>query len=530
MNNLSPEQIQAIKRLRDDFAFRIKSTLQIKDKEGKAVPFVLNCVQEYIHKECEDQLKRTGRVRKIILKGRKQGCSTFVAARFFDRMMREGGVESFILAHREDTVDTLYDIVQRFHETYPDYKVMGEEGVGIICKQNITKQNAKQFTFENNSGYAVGTAGKGEIGRGFTIQQLHLSEAAYFEAGEKISAGIMKAVPDSEGTEIIVESTANGIGNLFFNLVQKAKLKKGSFELIFIPWFWQKEYRRKLPNDFFLDEQEESYKNLYNLDDEQMYWRRIEIEDSDGGIKQFKREYPATIEEAFEASQDNAMFNVSDILQARNTALIEDRNRIIIGLDVAGSGQGDRTVFMFKKGRNIFKSEMYRGWDTSAIVGRTIQILRQYNPIMIFIDKGYNPGVYDRLIELGWSSRVIGVNFGGSADEPNRFANKRAEMYHRLSKFIENKPCSISCEHSEELQNELMLTEKKPPDSHGRLILISKDDIKKRHGQSPDVADSASLLFAFPIATYDDMTDKERIEEEEENQIRSIGRDECSGY
>jgi hypothetical protein len=129
MNNITENQIAKIKRLQDNFAYRIKSTLQIKNKEGKSVPFDLNSVQAYIHSECEDQLKRTGRVRKIILKGRKQGCSTYVAARFFDRMMREGGIESFILAHREDTVDTLYDIAKRFHETYPDYKVSGENNL-----------------------------------------------------------------------------------------------------------------------------------------------------------------------------------------------------------------------------------------------------------------------------------------------------------------------------------------------------------------------------------------------------------------
>src|SRR5258708_12095301 len=109
MNILTSDQLQKVKRLEEDFDFRIKNCLKIKDKEGKLVPFQINDVQKYIHEECEDQKRRTGRVRKIILKGRKQGCSTYVAARFFDRIMRKAGIESFILAHREDTVDTLYD-------------------------------------------------------------------------------------------------------------------------------------------------------------------------------------------------------------------------------------------------------------------------------------------------------------------------------------------------------------------------------------------------------------------------------------
>lgn len=526
--DLTSEQISKIKRLDDDFAFRIKNSLKIKDKEGKISPFVINRVQQYLHERLENQRQKTGKVRAIILKGRKQGMSTYVAARFFDRMMREDGLESFILAHREDTVDTLYDIVSRFHQLYPNYKIKGLDENNIICKQNIVQENAKRFSFENNSGYTVGTAGKGEIGRGFTIQLLHLSEAAFYENGEKISSSIMEAVPDVDGTEIIIESTANGVNNLFYNLVQKAKLGRGSYELIFIPWYWQEEYRKKLPKDFQITAEEEDYKNIYDLDDQQVFWRRIKIEDSDDGIKQFRREYPATVEEAFEASQDSAIFNIDDILRARKTPPIQDKNRIIIGLDVAGSSGNDRTVFSFRKGRSHFRTEIYKGWDTTAIIGRAVQILREYNPIMIFIDKGYNPGVYDGLIELGWSRRVIGVNFGGGADEPNRFLNKRAEMYYRLSKWISDKPVSI--EDDQEFQNELLLTEKKKPDSLGRFIVISKDDIKAKLKVSPDKADALALTFAFPIATYDDLTAIEQEEEEEERGQKMLGRNACSGY
>ncbi len=533
MEELSQEQISKLKLLDEDFALRLKSTLKIIDKEtGQSIPFELNRVQKYLHEKLEDQRLRTGRVRAVILKGRKQGMSSYVAGRFFDAAMRENNSECFILAHREDTVNTLYDIVERFHESYPNYKIRGEEK-NIISKEDIVEQNATRFAFANGSAYSVGTAGEGHIGRGFTIRRLHLSEAAFYRNGENISAGIMKAVPDAEGTEIIVESTASGTNNLFYNLAQKGKSGKGSFELIFIPWYWQEEYRRKLPENFYLTDEEISYKTLYNLDDEQMYWRRIEIEDSDGGIRQFKREYPATVDEAFEASLDNGLFNAEDILAARLTPLIQDKNRIIIGLDVAGSSQGDRTVFAFRKGANLTKLEVYKGWDTTAVVGRCVQIIREYNPIMIFIDVGYNRGVYDRLVELRYGGRVIGVNFGGGADDPTRFQNKRAEMYHRFAKWLADKPCSISLDKplAEELQSEIMLTTVRPPDSHGRLLLLSKDQIKKdNNGYSPDLADAAALTFAYPVATYDDLTEQEQDEEEEEKQNRQIGRDKCSGY
>ena len=526
--SLTEEQIKVIERLESDFAFRIKSCIKIIDKEtGRLVPFEMNKVQQYIHDRLEDQKKRTGKVRAIIVKGRKQGASTYVEARYFDAMMLEDNSEAFILAHRKDTVDAIYDMVNRFYQNYPDYSVMGSEKY-IISKQPIIDQNASRFSFGNGSAYSVGTSGKGDIGRGFTVRKLHLSEAAYYENGEGISSGIMKAVPDAEGTEIIVESTAAGVGNLFYELAQKAKHKKGSFELIFVPWFWQDEYRRKLPENFEMSDEEANYKEVYGLDDEQVYWRRIEIEDFNGGLKQFKSEYPATVDEAFESTSEGSVFNIEDIIIAKRNESIQDKNRIIVGLDVAGSSGRDRTVFVFKKGRNIFKSEVYQGWDTSAIVGRCVQIFKTYNPIMMFIDKGYNPGVYDRLVELGWSAKTIGVNFGGVADEPGRYKNKRSEMYIRFSKWLKDRPCSISMENAEDLQNELMLIKKLPPDSNGREGLVSKDEIRKNQGISPDIADAAALCFAYPVATYDDIDTSE--EDAEENSIKQSGRNACSGY
>ncbi len=43
----------------------------------------LNRAQLFIHKRLEDQLKATAKVRALILKGRQQGCSTLIQARYF---------------------------------------------------------------------------------------------------------------------------------------------------------------------------------------------------------------------------------------------------------------------------------------------------------------------------------------------------------------------------------------------------------------------------------------------------------------
>jgi len=62
--------------------------------------------------------------------------------------------------------------------------------------------------------------------------------------------GILQAVPDATGTEIILESTANGVGNYFHQMWQKAEGGMSDFIAIFVPWFWQDEYKRQTSPDF----------------------------------------------------------------------------------------------------------------------------------------------------------------------------------------------------------------------------------------------------------------------------------------
>ncbi|MCH8110414.1 MAG: hypothetical protein IH905_00425 [Proteobacteria bacterium] len=103
----------------------------------------------------------------------------------------------------------------------------------------------------------------------------------------------MQAVPDARGTEVVLESTANGMGNLFHQLWQQAETGDGEYEAIFIPWYWQEEYRRSAPSDFSLTPEEDEYSDLYDLDMDQMAWRRAKITDLRDEML-FRQEYPAT--------------------------------------------------------------------------------------------------------------------------------------------------------------------------------------------------------------------------------------------
>jgi hypothetical protein len=161
-----------------------------------------------LHKRLEKQRRETGKVRALILKGRQEGCSTYVTGRFYWRSTHRRGVRLFILTHEDQATQNLFGMVDRYHEHCP-----------ALVKPQTGAANAKELYFSKlDSGYKVGTAGTKDIGRSSTVQLFHGSEVAFWPHAESHIAGVLQAVPDLPGSEIVLESTANGIGNPFHQI------------------------------------------------------------------------------------------------------------------------------------------------------------------------------------------------------------------------------------------------------------------------------------------------------------------------
>jgi hypothetical protein len=471
---------------KNNFPFYAARCLKIRTKDSSIVPFELNQAQKYIHDKLEEQLKLTGKVRAIILKGRQQGCSTYVAARYYHQVTHRVGTKVFILTHKDDATQNLYKLVHRYHNNVPP---------AIRAQTSVSNSSALIFPVLD-SGYAVGTAGAGDVGRSDTIQLLHGSEAAFWKNTNEISSGIMQTVPDVKNTEIILESTANGIGNMYHKMAVAAMAGDSEYQLIFVPWYWQEEYRRELESDFVLTEEEREYKRQYKLDDKQIAWRRNKIANFAGGAWQFKQEYPATAVEAFQTSSDNSLITSESIMNARKAENVHIDDQLIIGVDPAWKGK-DKTAIIFRAGRVQYKHELYSGLDTMQVVSRLIQIINHYKPEKVFIDVGgIGAGIYDRLKELRYTHIVTAINFGQKADQPERYLNKRAEMWDRMKEWLQAEPVKI--EDSDALHADLQAPEY-TFDSSSRLVLEKKDDIKKRYGKSPDLGDAFCLTFAYNL-------------------------------
>ncbi len=277
----------ARERLLTEFTFYASKCLKIRTKNARVIPFQLNKAQLYLDSRIEDQRKRTGKVRIVVLKGRQQGCSTYTEGRFYWLVSNRKGLRAYILTHEADATANLFDMVQRYHDNQPPF-----------TQRELKNKSSKLLEFYHDSGYRVGTAGNKGAGRSSTAQLFHGSEVAFWPNADEHLAGVLQAVPNEKNTEVILESTANGVGGVFYDYVMDADAGRGDFELVFIPWFWQDEYRAEVPANFTTDADERYLKQQYGLNDEQLQWRRQKIYELKSEDK-FKQEYPCNIQEAF---------------------------------------------------------------------------------------------------------------------------------------------------------------------------------------------------------------------------------------
>lgn len=465
-----------------------KNFLVIHDKSGKEQHFEMNRAQLYVHERLEAQLKATGRVRALVLKGRQQGISTYIQARFFHQTVTRRGKKSFILTHQADSTRALFEMTKRYSENVPP------ELFPIPDKNN---ENTLMYN-RIGSGYRVGTAGSVEVGRGMTNQNLHLSEYAFYKDADKIGMGLMNTVAEIPGTEIIKESTANGQANDFYLDWKNAKNGKSNYQAIFVPWYWQDEY--SIPDESFVPDEEEQLlleefgENGLNLG--HLNWRRIKINALKGDYEQkrrkFRQEYPFTDEEAFLSSVTDTFIQAEHVKRARNNK-VESHANLIVGVDPARKGD-DRTAIIRRKGRRAFGLETHHSINLMQLAGIIKRIIEKESPRRVCIDSiGIGAGVVDRLHELGYADIVIGVNVATTAQESDKFKNTRAELWSAMRDwFTQDSPVEIP--DSDELQTDLTILGY-GHDSSDKLLIESKKEAKKRGCLSPDTADALMLTF-----------------------------------
>jgi hypothetical protein len=237
-----------------------------------------------------------------VLKARQLGISTATEGVLFNWGFIHHGTNGLVIAHESDASGGLFEKTKLYWDTWPLRR--------LYTERYSTRRELSWV--ETRSHFKVATAGNLRSGRSSTLHAVHASECAFYENPEVLMTGLNQTIPNTHGTIVILESTANGVGNWFHTQWLMAESGESDYVGLFFPWYRHPEYNMAttLSVRSELDPEERQLLRLgatyTNLE-----WRRWAIVNLTNGIlDDFHQEYPSTPEEAFVTS-GNPVFSLS---------------------------------------------------------------------------------------------------------------------------------------------------------------------------------------------------------------------------
>lgn len=243
------------------------------------------------------------------LKDRQGGLTTIEQAHDFWISVTRPAAGVLLLAHSQEIQTACRLRVQTFLENLP------ERG-----KVKVARDNREGFVFDSipglgiklDSEYGIKTVSGKHKGIGKTLLKIHLTEVARWEdvpgGFDNYIGTMLQTLPESG--EAVIETTANGIGNTFHRLWQKAEEGKGAFIPVFIPWWHDETCVRTVPKDFKVKDDKEAALLAIGGTPGHVLFRRakvVELTSSEyDGEAMFNQEYPSDAKTCFISGGKNA--------------------------------------------------------------------------------------------------------------------------------------------------------------------------------------------------------------------------------
>lgn len=295
---------------------RMNSLYWVQDEKGGSSLFRMRPAQQMFWDEMW--------YLNVILKARQLGFSTEVALYFLDTCIFYENTAAGIVDY------TLKDAKAKLAKILYAYERMPEAIRKLVP---LKKESVEELEWANGSSIKVGTSH-----RGGTLQLLHISEYGKIAAeapdrAKEIKTGSFGTV--HKGQQITVESTAEGIGGEFYELVQRSQANMLSekeltpldFRFHFFPWWQHKDYRLSAsvalrPDEIEYFEKLEAKHGIVT-DQSQRIWYVKKLEQMNGNLPDMYKEYPSIPEEAFFASLEGAYFR-RQMLKMRQSGRLGD--------------------------------------------------------------------------------------------------------------------------------------------------------------------------------------------------------------
>ena len=182
-----------------DPRFYLENYTQIKGKVPGYIPFILNDAQLDLF----NALSVESRV--IILKARQIGFSTAATGWLYHKTITTPGTTTALIGYNSDLTSELLDKVKTFLRTTP------------AALRPEVKYNSKfEISFPKIDSKILVLPSSENVGRGYTLHNVLLTELAFWDKAEEKMLAIENAVP--KDGKIIVESTPGGVGNLYHRM------------------------------------------------------------------------------------------------------------------------------------------------------------------------------------------------------------------------------------------------------------------------------------------------------------------------
>lgn len=288
--------LQGDPRLRDKL-WRLNHLYKIKSISKDVVKFKLNRAQADFHS------RKTKR--NIILKSRKLGFTTYFAV---------DGLDDCLFVPNTDALMLSYDIPSQV-DIFDEKVVFAWDNFNEELKELYTldaeRANKLKFNWGDKSTTSITVRLSGRSG---TYSKLHISEFGKISkidpsSAKEIVSGTIQAVPLSG--EVNIESTAEGDYGEFYEMFMEA-WKRGpaktpvDFTAFFYNWTYDDQELSKiipLPEDELPKEfREYRQEHALSLTEITYYYYKWLTLNRDW--KLLRREYPTTVDEAFEAAGD----------------------------------------------------------------------------------------------------------------------------------------------------------------------------------------------------------------------------------
>lgn len=199
-------------------------------------------------------------------------------------------------------------------------------------------------------------------------------------------------------------------------------------------------------------------------------------------------------------SAGDKQFISGDLIEgAQSRELVLDRGAALcMGVDLSRGGTA-LNVIRFRQGRDgrSVKPIRWSSRDTTFTVNKIAETIDKFNPDAVFMDGGGVGGpIIDQLKARGY--KIIEVQFGASADDSLRFANKRAEMWQRIKDWL-----PFGCIDDDNTLRDDLIGPEYSFNGRDALLLEGKEHMESRGLASPDDGDALALTFARSVARKD---------------------------